>query len=78
MSDSSAFLKIFDEIFSLLNCDLDFRREFFENPEIALRNKSISLSDSELTFIKNTRFIKEENVKRDFQDGLVLCSSSGF
>lgn len=68
----------FNLIFSLLIRDQEFRNKFFENPEAALKENNITLNDSELTSLKNNAFFRNEKVKQDFKEGLVLCSSSGY
>ncbi len=68
----------FNLILSLLLRDHEFRNKFFKNPEAALKENDITLSDSELTSLRNKAFLRNEKVKQDFKEGLVLCSSSGY
>jgi hypothetical protein len=78
MPDMTLSKDAFNTVNSLLVSDLDFREKFFADPESALREKDIHLSDADLQSVKSIMFSKNLHVGRGFNDGLVLCSSSGY
>ena len=78
MSKLSLSKSNFNTILTLMADDQVFRKRFFENPEIALNEKNITVDESDLAALKNIFFQKEQKVKPDFNEGLVLCSSSGY
>lgn len=78
MSNSNLSKENFIVIISLLVRDLEFRKKFFEDPIATLKERNFTLSESELTALKNISFPKDDKVSHSFNEGLVLCSSSGY
>ncbi len=70
--------EIFNRIFGRLSTDEQFKKDFYADPEQALRSLGISLTSQQINALRNLN-ASSGVVKNDtFDDRLILCSSAGY
>ena len=68
----------FDRIINLLISDSLFRKQFYADAELAVREAGIPLTSDEIKSLHNIRCFPHDKYLEMFDERLVLCSSSGY
>jgi len=70
--------KSFESIYNLLMENLQERQKFLKEPEKVVFQKGIKLNSMDMDIIKKLCNIRIDKNRMDFNEKLVLCSSSGY
>ncbi len=80
LQDDKLYLseKLFESIYNLLLQSFQERQQFFRNPQKVLAEKGIEFDEKSLEILKKICDFNIEFDRIDFNEKLVLCSSSGY
>jgi len=68
----------FERIYEILTQSPEERKSFFVNPEKILAEKGVELDTNNLEVLKKIANLHIDKNRMDFNEKLVLCSSSGY